>query len=253
MTAEVAIYNFFESFGINVRPEGSIFASEWKTELPCIILPDFTYNTGGERQERCVEIWCRDGLDWRSPRRMEESIAKAIPLSGRSIEFEGGAIYLRRGKPFSKPLLLKDGGILRGIKIFLTYEYINPMNRLRFTLGGSTVTVGDDSRIIVGESLCGGRAEAVSGNISVDCIGRRTEISASTDWFLTGEINRLCAMVAESPIMNIEYPYDGGSGIVSRTGDFVVGMPVIKEVSRDGRNAGFCKAEIKAISRGVVE
>lgn len=251
MTRDVAIYNFFNSFGCSVQPEGDIFVGRKTEKLPRIILPDFTYYTDGEKQERSLEIWNCGPLDWFVPKQIEEKIAAAIPLSGRSIEFEGGAVHLRRGKPFSKPIYNKSGDMLRGIRINLTYEYINPKNRLKFTLGDRSVTIGDGSRIIVSEGFCGGRAESICGSISADCIGLRRQISAWTDWIPTSEINLLSAMAAQSPIMTVEYPFDDGTGIVLKTDSFFVEVPQIKEQSRTGGECSYCRAEIRAVSRGV--
>lgn len=251
MTAETAIHNFFQAFGLTVVREGSVYSGGIRAKLPYIILPDFTPNGCGEKAERSLEIWYRDGLDWKSPLEAEALIAAAVPLSGADIPFEGGSLHLTRSKPFSKTLPQSKDNLLKGIKINLTYEYVNPNRKAEFTLGNTTVVFGAGCEIVVQESLCGGRAESICGKLSIDCLGKRREIKVLTDWIPASKVNTLSALAASSPLMTVNYPYDGDSGTVLKTEEFIVDIPIIKQVSRDGGTFGYVKAEIRAAAREV--
>lgn len=251
MTAEAAIFNFFEDFGLTVVREGSVYSGGIRAKLPYIIIPDFCRNGAGEKQERSLEIWYRDGLDWQSPAEVESLIAQAVPLSGTNISFDGGSLHLRRSKPFSKTLPQPKDPMLKGIRINLTYEYIYPYRKVTFTANNTPFIFGEGCEIIVQDKLCGGRAESVSGKISLDCFGRRREIRILTDWIGAVQINMFSIAAANTPVMTVTYPYDVAAAAMPMTGEFIVDMPIIKEMSRTGNSLEYVKAEIRAVSKEV--
>lgn len=120
MNKEQAIQAFWEQFLIPVYDETSV--------PDTATFPRLTYegqsDNFGERIASSVSIWTR-GTSWAQAENIKRDIENAITRGGVLVKHESGAVWIKRGNPFS--LRLTDGSddMIRRIMINLELEFID--------------------------------------------------------------------------------------------------------------------------------
>lgn len=118
MTKAAALQNFFESFGLPVFEENSVPSGE--------AYPYITYNlsTGSFDEEipLTASLWYR-GYSWLKANAKSEEISAAIGRGGKMIPCDGGAIWVKRGSPFSQSMGDPEDDLIKRKYINITAEF----------------------------------------------------------------------------------------------------------------------------------
>lgn len=120
MTKEVALKQFFDSFGIPAYPSSSVPEDA--------VFPWLTYDVvtsswlGGE-VGITVNLWYYT-MGESPPNEKAQEISNAIGMGGKIIPCDGGAIWLKRGSPWCQNLSDETDPIIKRRYINVTAEYL---------------------------------------------------------------------------------------------------------------------------------
>ena len=103
MTKEEALYNFFSQFGIKAFREEAVPSGASKPTFPYI-----TYQTSsgsiGEDISIVASRWDQVGNNYSAGRKNDEwadEVSRILGKGGKLIPFDGGALWMKKGTPFS--------------------------------------------------------------------------------------------------------------------------------------------------------
>lgn len=119
MTKDMALYAFYSSFGLpaydeNTVPDGA--------ELPYITY-QFAESDFDNNVMLSASLWYRS-TSWAAIQDKADAINDYIGRGGVMLPFDGGAIWLRRGSPFSQRMDEPSDDSVRRILLNLTAEYV---------------------------------------------------------------------------------------------------------------------------------
>ena len=100
MTKEEDLHSFWSGFELPAFEENSVPTGEFAPEFPYITYQVSTDSFGGE-VTLTASMWDR-GTNWRLLNSKTEEISRGIGLSGRVIQCDNGAIWIKRGSPFAQ-------------------------------------------------------------------------------------------------------------------------------------------------------
>lgn len=128
MTKEAVLLQFFGSFGIPAYPDSSVIKVDEDGNRVKVDYPYLTYVAPIGAWEDgevaiTVDIWYY-GVSETVPNAKSREISEKIGLGGVVLRCDGGAIWIKRGSPFSQPVV--DGADPVNIKrrsINLSAEY----------------------------------------------------------------------------------------------------------------------------------
>lgn len=116
---EKALHTFWSGFDLKAYDENSVPDNA--------VLPYLTYNVSvsgyDETTMMNVSLWYRS-TSWAAITEKAEEISRAIGLSGKTLSYDDGKIYLTRGNPFSQRMSDEDDTIRR-IYINVIAEYLS--------------------------------------------------------------------------------------------------------------------------------
>ena len=119
MTKAAALNKFFTRFGMTAYPTSAVPED--------VIFPYLTYEvaTGDIHSGDItivVNLWFYTQSE-KIPNDKVEQIAEAIGLGGITIPYDGGAIWIKKGSPFSQSLNDENNNTVKRRLINLTIEY----------------------------------------------------------------------------------------------------------------------------------
>lgn len=119
MTKAEALYNFFNSFGIDGYPETNV---PDKAKLPYL-----TYESRigmvGENIAIAIQLWYKTESE-AVPNAKVEEIAEAIGLGGIQIRHDEGSIWIKRGTPFAIAQNAETDNTIKMRQININLEFI---------------------------------------------------------------------------------------------------------------------------------
>lgn len=118
MTKEKALYNFFSGFGITAYPSNAVPEN---TTFPWL-----TYSTpigydGDVSAE--VNLWYHTESE-ATPNKKADDIAKVIGRGGVILTYDDGAIWIKRGNPYSVSLTDDNDATIKRRQLNIIYEYL---------------------------------------------------------------------------------------------------------------------------------
>lgn len=118
MTKEEALYRFFSRFGITAYPSNAVPEDT--------VFPWLTYTTpigydGAVSAE--VNLWYHTESE-AVPNRKAEEIANVIGLGGVLVAYDDGAIWIKRGNPWSVALTDATSASIKRRQLNVIYEYL---------------------------------------------------------------------------------------------------------------------------------
>lgn len=121
MTKAAALQKFYESFGLPVYEENSVPTGKDAPSYPYI-----TYNVAtdslGNDISLSASLWYRDS-SWVSANAKSEEISAAIGQGGKILPCQGGAIWIKRGSPFSQSMGDPEDDLIKRKYINITAEF----------------------------------------------------------------------------------------------------------------------------------
>ena len=119
MTKAAAIYQFWNSFGLTAYEENTV-----PTDAA---FPYITYQLVTDSFDRevpvTVSLWYRSE-SWTAINAKEEEISQKISRGGKIIPCDGGAIWLKRGRPFSQSMADESDNLIKRKYLNITAEFI---------------------------------------------------------------------------------------------------------------------------------
>ena len=114
MNKEQALHSFWSGFGVPAYDENTVPEDA--------ALPRITYEVSvdsfGGQVSLSASIWDRS-TSWISVTEVADAVTQALSFGGRSIPYEGGLLWLKKGTPFAQRMGDTDDSIRR---IYLNVE-----------------------------------------------------------------------------------------------------------------------------------
>ncbi len=120
MTKAGAIYDFWNSFGLTTYEENTVPTD---AKFPYITYQLVTDSFGREVQ-MTASIWYRNS-SWLEANAKVEDISSAIGMGGVRLNFDNGAIWLKRGSPFAQNMGDDSDNLIKRKYLNLSAEYIS--------------------------------------------------------------------------------------------------------------------------------
>lgn len=122
MTKAAAIYNFWQQF-LPAYEENAVPATgDDSPEYPYLTY-SFLTNSFGEDTAMSASLWYR-GTSWLKCNEMAESIFDKIGEGGIILHHDKGAIWIKRGQPFSQNMSDPGDYLVKRKYLNVTVEYI---------------------------------------------------------------------------------------------------------------------------------
>ena len=119
MTKEAAIYQFWNSFGLTAYEENTV--------LDDATFPYITYqlvtDSFGSEVPAAASLWYRSE-SWMEINVKTYEISHRIDRGGKMIACDGGAIWLKRGKPFAQNMGDESDDLIKRKYLNITAEFI---------------------------------------------------------------------------------------------------------------------------------
>ena len=119
MTKSAAIYQFWSSFGLTAYEENTV-SDDAK-------FPYITYQLVTDSFDREVPVtaslWYRSE-SWTEINAKTEEISQKISRGGKIIPCDGGAIWLKRGQPFSQSMVDESDNLIKRKYLNITAEFM---------------------------------------------------------------------------------------------------------------------------------
>lgn len=123
MTKTAALNDFWSSFGLPAYDEASVPTGDNAPEFPYItyqvVESDF-----GEPVAMAASVWYRS-TSWTDANAKAEQIGKKISRGGILVPYTGGALWIRRGNPFSQSMGDPSDDQIKRKYINITAEFIS--------------------------------------------------------------------------------------------------------------------------------
>ena len=119
MTKAAAIYQFWSSFGLTAYEENTVPNDA--------AFPYITYQLVTDSFDREVQVtaslWYRSE-SWAAINAKTEEISQKISRGGKIIPCDGGAIWLKRGQPFSQNMGDESDNLIKRKYLNITAEFM---------------------------------------------------------------------------------------------------------------------------------
>ena len=119
MTKAAAIYQFWNSFGLNAYEENTVPDDA--------AFPYITYQLVTDSFDReislAASLWYRSE-SWTGINAKTEEISQAISRGGKIISCDGGAIWLKRGQPFAQNMGDESDNLIKRKYLNITAEFM---------------------------------------------------------------------------------------------------------------------------------
>lgn len=122
MTKAAAIYQFWKSFGLPAYEENTVPTGENAPAFPYITYQFLTDSFGNE-VAFTASIWYRSS-SWTQPNAKAEEISETIGRGGIFLPCDGGAIWLKRGTPFSQNMGDESDDMIKRKYLNLSAEFL---------------------------------------------------------------------------------------------------------------------------------
>lgn len=254
MTLSEAIYNFIsEIFGTAV-PSGSVYSGKSKPLNPYAVYSFPLSPVFGAKAEGFIDYYY---YDWPESGKLAEEVltefSRQVGLDGKTVDFDGGRLYITRAEPFFKLNADKSSQSVKCVRLKLNLSFIDPSVSLTITDGNASYTIDSRSEISVSAKLVGARAESVGGKSCMDVLGTKTFVSIKTCWLEKQVGAGITRLIASSPVLSLSIadPF-GSSGGIIRSADFIFDVPRIISLAYEPESGKeYVKLEINADEQGV--
>lgn len=127
MTKEQALYNFWNSFGIQALEENSIPTDEEEKPKFPYITYQVVIDSFDNQVQLTASLWDRDKNGYsallENSKKVEE-ISKAIGRGGVFLDCDGGKIWIKRGTPFAQNMGDDTDNLIKRKYLNITAEFL---------------------------------------------------------------------------------------------------------------------------------
>jgi len=119
MTKPQAIYNFFNSFGVDAYPLTAVPDDQ---AFPFIAYEGNIGNTG-DQISIAVQLWMHTDSEASLNNKVEQ-ISTSIGMGGKVIHYDGGSMWIKRGNPWSIPITHQTDNTTKGRSLNIEIEFM---------------------------------------------------------------------------------------------------------------------------------
>lgn len=123
MTKTEALYQFWSSFGIPAYNESSVPTGKDKPDFPYITYQVVT-DSFNDNAFMSASLWYRN-TTWKPAHAKSAEISQNISRGGKIISYDDGAVWIKRGQPFSQDMGDETDNMIKRIVINIIAEYIS--------------------------------------------------------------------------------------------------------------------------------
>lgn len=254
MTSSEAIYNFISGIFGTAVPSGSVYSGKSKPFLCYAAYSAPLSPVFGAKAEGFIDYYYIDNINLSAAAETAlTEFSRQVGLDGKTIDFDGGRLYITRGEPFYKLSAEKSDQSRKCVRLKLNLCYIDPSVSLTLTDGSASYVIDSRSEISVSSKLVGARVESVTGKSCMDVLGTKTAISIKTCWLEKQIGAGITRLIASSPVLSLSItdPFGSPDG-TARTADFIFDMPRIISLAYEPESGKeYVKLEINAAEQGV--
>lgn len=254
MTSSEAIYEFISGIFGTAVPSGSVYSGRSKPLFSYAAYSAPLSPVFGAKAEGYIDYYYIDDINFTAAtERALTEFSRQVGLEGKTIDFDGGRLYITRGEPFYKLSAEKSDQSRKCVRFKLNLCYIDPSVSLTLTDGNASYVIDSRSEISVSSKLVGARAESVTGKSCMDVLGTKTAVSIKTCWLEKQVGAGITRLIASSPVqtMRITDPFGSPDG-AARTSDFIFDMPRIIALAYEPESGKeYVRLEINAGEQGV--
>ncbi len=127
MTKEEALYKFWSSFNLKAYEESSVPTGERAPEFPYITYQVVTDSFGSE-VAMSASVWDKKSQNHSATQANNaktEEISKTISSGGKMLQYDGGAVWMKRGSPFAQSMGDPSDDRIRRKLLNITAEFIS--------------------------------------------------------------------------------------------------------------------------------
>ena len=121
MTKAAALHKFYSSFGLPAYEENSVPTGEDAPEYPYLTYNVITDSISVDVSLNC-SLWYR-GYSWIKANAKADQISAAIGMGGKMLPCDGGAIWIKRGSPFSQSMGDPSDDLIKRKYINITADF----------------------------------------------------------------------------------------------------------------------------------
>lgn len=122
-----ALHSFWSSFGIPAIDEQSAYDENTLEDLN-ISFPYITYEVAtdsfGDPVSIGADVWYKS-TSWAEATAKTQQIENAISRGGKMVAYDGGAIWITRGSPFSQRTAAESGYDVRRVHLNINAEFLS--------------------------------------------------------------------------------------------------------------------------------
>ena len=122
MTKEAALHNFWSTFDLPAYEENAVPTGKDGAKFPYITYQVVTDSFGAE-VALTASVWYY-GTSWVEANAKAEEISRYISRGGKTIPVDGGALWLKRGTPFSQSMGDETDDLIKRKYLNITAEYL---------------------------------------------------------------------------------------------------------------------------------
>ena len=126
MTKEQALYNFWNSFGLQALEENSVPTGEEAPKFPYITY-QVVIDSFDNQVQLTASLWDRDKSGYSAlleNSKKAEEISQIIGRGGVFLDCDGGKIWLKRGTPFAQNMGDESDNLIKRKYLNITAEFL---------------------------------------------------------------------------------------------------------------------------------
>ena len=126
MTKEQALYNFWNSFGLQALEENSVPTGEEAPKFPYITY-QVVIDSFDNQVQLTASLWDRDKNGYSAlleNSKKAEEISQTIGRGGKILKCDNGRIWLKRGTPFAQNMGDESDNLIKRKYLNITAEFL---------------------------------------------------------------------------------------------------------------------------------
>lgn len=123
MTKSGALFSFFSRFGLDVYEENTVYSLENPPAMPYLTYEQSTDSFSNDSGVYITVNLFYRSTSWTAINAKTEEISAVIGNGGKIIDFDGGHIWIKRGRPFARNLSDPADDMVRRKLINLQLEF----------------------------------------------------------------------------------------------------------------------------------
>lgn len=118
-----ALQSFWSDYGIPAYDENSVFSGEKSPNMPYITYEAATGSIDSDVL-LSASLWYKS-TSWAQISQKADEIAADIGMGGKIVPYDGGAMWIKRGQPFSQRMAESGDDTVRRMYLNISVEFLS--------------------------------------------------------------------------------------------------------------------------------